>query len=179
MAPVTIIETREMNLADLVTFPGNARRGNVALLRDSIKEHGQYRSLVVRQENDGRYVILAGNHTAEALREEGATTARCEVITCTDIQAKKINVADNRLSDISTNDDQDLMALLTAIAASDEGLFGTGYTEDDIASMINDLPDFEADDLPPSRLDELDPQHCRQCGYDNANNPNDLEPWPS
>lgn len=179
VAPVTIIGTQDIPLADLTPFPGNARRGNVALLRESVKEHGQYRSVVVRRQDDGTLVVLAGNHTVEALREEGAATARAEVITCTDTQAKKINVADNRLSDVSTNDDQDLMALLAEIAASDEGLYGTGYTEDDIAKLIHDLPDFDPDDMPPSRLDELAPNCCRKCGYDNANNPDDLEPWPS
>lgn len=63
--PATWIATRDLPLAGLGRFPGNARRGNVEEIRKSIKRHGQYRAIVVRQ-HDGQHTILAGNHTADA-----------------------------------------------------------------------------------------------------------------
>jgi len=64
--PATWVDTREIPLAELTRFPGNARRGNVAEIRKSLMRHGQYRAVVVRDDN-GAYTVLAGNHTTAAL----------------------------------------------------------------------------------------------------------------
>ena len=46
--PATFVATRELPLSSLARFPGNARRGNVEEIRKSLRRHGQYRAIVVR-----------------------------------------------------------------------------------------------------------------------------------
>lgn len=132
---ITPAGVREIPIADLTRFPGNARRGNVTEIRASVRRLGQYRTIVVRDTGDD-LVILAGNHTADALAAEGHERARCEVITCTDDEARRVNLADNRLADMAEDDTQALALLLAAL---DGDLDGTGYTPhdlDDIADLL-------------------------------------------
>jgi 16S rRNA G966 N2-methylase RsmD len=130
--PVAYTGTRDIPLHDLTRFPGNARRGNVDRIRESIRRHGQYRALVVRDTGD-QLVILAGNHTHDAIRAEGHTTARCELVQCTDDEARRINLADNRLAELGQYDEDALAELLSYL---DEDYEGTGYTAEDVEALI-------------------------------------------
>ena len=164
--------TRDLPIAGLARFPGNARRGNVTEIRASVRRLGQYRAIVVR-DTGTELVVLAGNHTADALAAEGYETARCEVITCTDDEARRVNLADNRTSDIAEDDDRLLAELLATL---DGDLDGTGYTVYDLDKLADELnPDFDPDDGDPPPLDELEPRPCLKCGYDNANDPEGLK----
>jgi len=147
--PAQWIETREIPLGELTPFPGNARRGNVEQIRKSIRANGQYRSLVVRKTDEG-LIILAGNHTFQALGAEGSKTARCEVIDCTDHEARKINLADNRIPELAVDDADALTELLSYL---DDDYEGTGWTEEEVNRFVGlDLPEgfkeFGADDDP-------------------------------
>lgn len=135
-------ETVDVPLNKLARFPGNARRGDVDRIRESIRRHGQYRALVVRDTGDG-LVILAGNHTFDAIKAEGHGSARCEIIECTDDEARRINLADNRLSEIGS---QDLDALAELLSYLDDDYEGTGYTEADVERLLT-----------PPNVEELDP----------------------
>ncbi len=131
--PVQWLETREIPLGELTRFPGNARRGNVAEIRKSIRATGQYRAIVVRHAGDGQLVILAGKHTYDAVGAEGHATVRCELITCTDLEARKINLADNRLSDIALEDSDALVELLCYL---DGDYDGVGWTAEAVDRLI-------------------------------------------
>jgi len=139
--PAVYVETREVPLDELAPFPGNAKRGDVEGIRKSLRRNGQYRSLVVRQVENGPLVVLAGNHTMRALSAEGAGTARCEIVECDDAEARRINLADNRLADIGTYDNDALTELLSYLDGDYEG---SGYTEADIDALIE----------PPQQLPE-------------------------
>ena len=146
--PAKFLATRELPLSELTRFPGNARRGNVAEIRKSLRRHGQYRAIVVRV-HDGRHVILAGNHTADALEAEGHDTARCELIECTDDEARRIALADNKLAELGDYD-SDLLADL--LASLDGDYEGTGWDAQDVDGLADALGDGDgdapADDLP-------------------------------
>lgn len=136
---VTWVATEELPLASLHRFPGNARRGDVRAIRASVRRHGQYRSLIVRR-HDRRHTILAGNHTADALELEGHTTARCEIITCTDTEATRINVADNKIASLGQDDPGALLALIRSF---EDDLAGTGFDLDDVddlAALTGEVP---------------------------------------
>lgn len=143
---VTWIGTREVPLAALSRFPGNARRGDVNAIRESVRRFGQYRALVVRDTGDA-LVILAGNHTRDALDAEGHAAARCEVLTCTDDEARRIALADNRLAELGGYDDADLAALLAAL---DGDYDGTGWTQADYDALLGEEPESrtDPDDVP-------------------------------
>ena len=171
---------RDIPVAELTYFPGNARRGNLAEIRKSVKRLGQYRSVVVRHTPDG-LVILAGNHTVQAMTAEGHQTAWCDVIRCTDDEAIRVNVADNRLSDIAGNDPDELVQLLSYL---DDDYEGTGWSAADVEALIGppDIPPGggDPDDTPeppaepvtqPGDMWLLGP-HRLLCG--DATSPDDL-----
>lgn len=130
--PATYKDTRDVPLDDLTRYPGNARRGDVERIRESLRRNGQYRALVVR-DNGGELTILAGNHTYAALQAEGYASARCEIITCEDDDARRINLADNRLAEIGSYDEDALAELLSYL---DGDYDGTGWTAADVDNLL-------------------------------------------
>lgn len=156
-------------LDELDLFPGNANIGNVSAIGESLIENTQFRDLLVRRV-DGRNVIMAGNHTKLAMVEHGARLCerarlhtqdpdenpacglcvdgepfdgrpRCSVYECTDQDAVRVNIADNRISEFGHRDDQ----LLADLIGSLEDLSGTGYTLHDYESITHRLlePGYE------------------------------------
>lgn len=187
--PARWLATREVALSELARFPGNARRGNVGEIRRSLRRHGQYRAIVVRQCPDGTRVILAGNHTADALQAEGRETARCELIECDDDEARRINLSDNRLGELpdpETGERYDGDELAGLLASLDGDYDGTGWTAEDLAALLDDDPpepagggDPEGSPEPPEEprsapgdLLILGP-HRLLCG--DATNPDDID----
>lgn len=140
----TYIGTRDIPTTDLTPYPGNAKHGDVNAIRGSLRRNGQYRSLVVQSAPDGRQIVLAGNHTLQALILEGHPTARCEIVECDDQTARRINLADNRTADLGGYDTDALVELLSYL---DNDYEGTGYTQKDIDALIEpyDQPPEEGD----------------------------------
>lgn len=130
------VETRMVMLDELTPFPGNARRGDRALLLESLEANGQYRSLIVRELPDGDLVVLAGNNTLAALEDRGDPEARCEIVRCDDATALRVNLVDNRADDRATYDESARRALLDLL---DGELTGSGYDEDDLTSLVTAL----------------------------------------
>jgi ParB-like chromosome segregation protein Spo0J len=130
--PAQWIETRLIPIDELQPFPGNARRGRIKVIQESLQRNGQYRSLVVRQVGEG-LVVLAGNQTMQALLADGRTEARCEIIACSDSEARRINLVDNRANDLSTDDPEALALLLAEIG---DDLPGTGFSAAEVEKML-------------------------------------------
>lgn len=167
---ITVQGTRDIPIADLTRYPGNPRRGNVEQIRASVRRLGQYRPIVVR-DTGTQLVILAGNHTTQALEDEGAAAVRAEVIECSDDEARRINLADNRLAELGGYDDADLAALLQEL---DGDFDGTGWDQDDLDALLDEPPETngDPDDVPelpeepvtkPGDLYQLGP-HRLLCG---------------
>lgn len=149
-APAAYLATRDIPLDELTPFPGNAKRGDVEAIRASLRRNGQYRSLIVREIPNGPLIVLAGNHTMQALAAEGHAAARCEIVQCDDATARRINLADNRTAELGTYDDDALAELITAL---DGDYDGTGYAQDDIDAILNQNEELPAvlsdpDDVP-------------------------------
>jgi ParB-like chromosome segregation protein Spo0J len=130
-------------LADLTPFEGNARRGDVDKIAESLFANGQYKPIVV---NRGTHTktpneVLAGNHTVEAAKSLGWQKIQVVFVDVDRSSAVRINVADNRTSDIATDDTSALIALLQSL----EQLDGTGFTDDDLTALVASLDDSEAD----------------------------------
>jgi DNA modification methylase len=143
---VRYLGTVDLPLAGLAQFPGNARRGDLGVIRASVARHGQYRSIVVRQLDDGSHVIVAGNHTALALAAEGHESVRADVIECDEGEARRINLADNRLAELGGYDDQ---ALADLLASLDGDFGGTGWAAEDLAALLKPEPGrTDPDDVP-------------------------------
>ena len=174
---------QRLALDDLTPYHANPRQGDIGAITDSLRVNTQYRPIVV---NAGTHTnrpleILAGNHTAAAARELGWTHIDAWLIDVTTDQAARIVIADNRTSDIASNDDDALAAILRALVDTPTGLAGTGYDGDDLDALLADdaVPSFEPDDEGLAQLDAMKPRHCQACGYDVANNPDGLAPYAS
>lgn len=129
---ITYLETTDVPVDQLTPYPGNARRGDVPRIQESLRRHGQYRALVV-QKLDGLLIILAGNHTHAALMAEGYATARCEIIACTPDEAARINLADNKMAELGGYDNDALLEILDGLNGDYDG---TGYTQHDIDLLL-------------------------------------------
>ena len=124
---------------DLRLYYRNAKKGNVDEIKKSLGTTGQYRTIVV---NRGTYTareneVLAGNHTLKAARELGWTEIAVNLVDVDDDQARKINLVDNRTSDLGTYDKD----LLAAEIAQLQSLHGSGYSQEDLDRLLADDDD--------------------------------------
>lgn len=140
------VETRMINLDLLQPYPGNARQGDRKVLLESLEANGQYRSLVVRDDRDGSgdLIVLAGNNTLAALEERGDLEARCEIITCDDATALRVNLVDNASNDKASYDDRARAQLIDLL---DGGISGSGYDEDEADSILARFEEPEITEL--------------------------------
>lgn len=113
----------------LKPYGANPRRGNVPLIVDSLTHHGQYRPIVVRAKT---FEVLAGNHTLAAARELGWDTIAATFVECSDDEAARIVLMDNRAGDVGSYDDEVLAELLSSLPDTS----GTGYDDDDLAVLL-------------------------------------------
>lgn len=130
-------------VGDLVPYPGNARRGNIARIAESLQANGQYRPIVVRRGTDE---VLAGNHTLAAAKQLGWDAVAVTFVEVTDDEARRIVLVDNKTNDDAAYDDQELIELLQSLPS----LEGTGFTPDELDLLLT--KDDDTDDL----LDDAD-----------------------
>lgn len=130
MADSTITRTTTVKLTDLKPFPGNSRRGDLDLIRESLRMHGQYRTIVV-QESTG--YVVAGNHTVDAAEAEGWEEIEATFIDVDDAEALAINLVDNRANDMAINDP---LALAEQLQRLNGRFDGTGFTAVDLDALL-------------------------------------------
>lgn len=160
MSQAIHVRTAEMPIKAIRQYPGNAKQGDVAAILESLRSNGQYRAIVVR-EHGGKHTSLAGNHTVLAIALHGRgdcgipakidgkerpcglcrntewdPVARCDVITCDENTALRINLADNRTSELGGHDEHALALLLAEL---DGDLTGTGYSDSDLEDLLTAL----------------------------------------
>ncbi len=126
----------------LTTYPGNARRGDLDAIRESLRRNGQYRPLIVQRSTG---FVLAGNNTMHAMQAEGMAEAEVKWLDVDDEAARRIVIADNRTADLGTYDDRALVTLLREVG---EDLEGTGYDLDDYDDLLAALQEADADNPP-------------------------------
>jgi len=131
---LTVDQVALVPIDDLVEYPGNARRGDLDVIAESIKTNGFY-GVVVRQRSTG--YVLAGNHRFKAAKLAGLESVPVQDVDVDDATARRINLVDNRSNQLAGYDTVALSELLSL--AIDEGsLVGTGFTEEDYADTLVD-----------------------------------------
>lgn len=143
---VTFVALEDMPVGELHPHPENPNRGDLSAIKRSLKKHGQYRTIVAHR--DG--TILAGHHVWMAATELGWPTVRVERVECSVDAARSVLLADNRLAELGPGvHPESLLQLLQSI----ESLDGTGYSDEDLAALENDIepptPNGDPDDAPP------------------------------
>lgn len=150
--PVRIPETLDglrVPIDGLKPYGQNPRKGNVSVIVDSLSRHGQYRPIVVRAKT---FEVLAGNHTLAAARELGWEEIAATFVDCTDDEAARIVLVDNRAADLGSYDDQVLADLLGSLPDLD----GTGFDQTDL-DFLRELGTPHGDDTDlDSALEEAD-----------------------
>ena len=137
---------KQVKLKDLKQYGSNPRVGNVDLIAESLKEHGQFRPLIVNKDN----TILAGNHTYLAMKQLGWKECDVHYVDVDSKQARKIVLVDNRLNDVATYDGELIVEMLDELIETGD-LAGTGFTADDVDDLaaeydeinITDFEEFE------------------------------------
>jgi len=148
----------EVPIDSVQPHPENPRQGDLGSILGSVESNGFYGAVVV-QKSTGR--ILAGNHRWLAAKHAGLTTIPVTFVDVGDVQARRILLADNRTSDLGTYDETQLVSLLKELAASAEGLAGTGYDGDDLDDLIHKLGDGEEGH--PYGREKIT---CPECGHE-------------
>jgi ParB-like chromosome segregation protein Spo0J len=157
---ISILETKSVKLKDLRPYPANPRNGDVDLIRESVRQHGQFRAMVV---NKRSMEVLAGNHLLHAMLAEGFTEGLCHFVDVDDEEAARIVLIDNRASDKAGYDD----GLLAELLQSLPDLSGTGYDDQALAVLVSGDPNFEpVGEDEQGRLDQLKPVTCPNCGHE-------------
>jgi ParB-like chromosome segregation protein Spo0J len=129
--------------------PDNPRRGDLAVITESITTNGFFGACVVQR---GSGHILIGNHRWLAARDAGEPSVPVLWLDVDDNRAHRIMVADNRTAELSAWDNEQLLALLSELSEDGEGLAGVGFSDDDLANLAAHFG-------PPPDLDELIEEH--------------------
>ncbi|ALY10170.1 ParB-like nuclease domain protein [Arthrobacter phage Salgado] len=128
--PVITIET--VPIDSLKTYPGNPRQGDVGRLMNSLREHGQFRPIVVSRRTRR---ILAGNNLTRAAAQLGWDHIGVNWVDVDTDGERRILIVDNRSSDLAGYDPQLLAAALSAITPSSMPET-TGFTLEDLQDII-------------------------------------------
>lgn len=132
-------------------FPGNARRGDVEKIRDSIRENGGLYSALIVQRSTG-YVVI-GNHTWQAAKAEGFERVPVHFMDWDDRTAKHVNLRDNKISDDAT---YSIDALIDQLTADDVDLALAGWTEAELDALVaEEVGDDEDEPETPKSADGL------------------------
>jgi ParB-like chromosome segregation protein Spo0J len=112
--------------------PKNPRIGNVDAVAESLREHGQFKPIVVNRRNG---FIAAGHHTWLAARRNGWDEIQVVWIDVDEQKHLKIMLADNKTSDMGTYDDK----VLAEILASMDDISGTGYSPAELQDLVDSI----------------------------------------
>ena len=135
-------------IGSLVSLKDNPRRGDVDAIAASYKEFGQVKPIVVVQNNDGKYTIIAGNHQFEAARRLGWDSIACTVFEGDANKAMAFSYADNRTSDLGGYDEDLLMNLISEVGHDYSDLMsGLGMDEFEMAAIEDSLSNSESEIL--------------------------------
>lgn len=155
----------------LIPLPGNPRVSDPNVIASSLKEFGQLKPIVVKQNDDGTFTILAGNHTVEAARMLGWTEIAAVAVTDMDEKkARAFALTDNRINELgSTNEHLLHESLMSIMDEYQDYLEVLGWDEFELASIdFHYTPDESSNSsgfVPPVLINRRD-------GADSSNSTN-------
>jgi len=140
-------------ITSLVPLKDNPRRGDVDAIAASYKEFGQVKPIVVTDNGDGRYVIIAGNHQYEAARRLGWDSIACTVFEGDEKKATAFAYADNRTADLGGYDEDLLVQMISEVGGEySELMSGLGIDEFDMAAIEDTVSNAESEILTSSEF---------------------------
>lgn len=153
------LDALRVPIDSLIYYGRNPRQGDVGAIVESLRSNGQFRPIVV---NARTHEVLAGNHTLKAAVELGWTEIAATFVDVDKDRAARIVLADNRLNDVASYDDNALVELLQGLP----DLQGTGYDGDDLDQLLADLGHNNTPEPDEGDADETTTTHeCPECGH--------------
>ena len=179
--------TTKMNLVDidkLIPYINNTKIHSdeqIKKLRASLREFGFVNPVLI----DKDFNILAGHGRVIAAKQEGLKEVPCVLVDyLTDAQKKAYIIADNRIAEDATWDEELLKVELEALDAEAFDLSLTGFDEDELNDLFKEEKVVEDDDYDLTAALEkasfvekgdrwIVGRHVLYCG--DATNPNDVD----
>ncbi len=136
----------------LLPLENNPRRGDIDAIAASYAEFGQVKPIVVKDNGDDTFTVIAGNHQVEAAKKLGWDKIAAVVLEADDERAVAFALADNRTMELGHSEQSQIIDLISQIST-------------DYASLLNDLKwdEFEMAAMDewvernePNENDELD-----------------------
>ena len=151
----------------------NANRGTVrgdGMLERSLQQYGAGRSALA----DRNGVLIAGNKAVAKAQELGIPVQlipsdgktlyviqRTDLDLLTDDQAKELAIADNRAGQLNLDWDPDVLQSFI-----DDGIdLDQFWSEDELAEVLNVVPDVEFPEYTESVEDDVQYSECPECGH--------------
>ena len=150
-ANIKVAGVESVAIGSLTSYPVNPRRGDIDAIASSLAAHGQYRPIVVQSSTN---FVLAGNHTLKAAKKLGWKKIKITRVDVSEEQARKIVLADNRISDLAGYNEPLLKSLLNALPELD----GTGFTASEVETLDRLLSGEQKEPLGTSKTMALDPE---------------------
>jgi DNA modification methylase/predicted nucleic acid-binding protein len=125
-------------------WPGNPRKNDKAVdeVARAIKRFG-WGAPIVAREQDGE--VISGHTRLEAARRLGLDRVPVRFLNLDPADAHLLAIADNKLGEIATWDDDRLAEILAELRAQDVDLLdGTGLSEYEVADLLGDLEAAES-----------------------------------
>jgi len=122
-------------LDSLVEWDANPRDNEAAVaeVAESIRRWG-FGAPIVARAADRR--VIAGHTRIRAARALGLAAVPVRFLDLSDAEARALSLADNRLGEIATWDDEALHEALRALAQEDVDLSGLGWSDAEMAALI-------------------------------------------
>jgi ParB-like chromosome segregation protein Spo0J len=136
-----VTEAEIVPINSIKPHPDNPRKGNVAMIAESLRVNGQYNTILVHRPTR---LVIAGNHTWKAAKSLGWSNIAINWFDGTDAEALEVLLADNRSSDSSVLDD----TAVYSIASSLPSLEGSGYVLEDLTPPSVDLSAYDPPEDP-------------------------------
>jgi hypothetical protein len=119
-------------IGEVTEHPDNPRRGVDSAVAASIEANGFFGAILVHKDTGH---VLAGNTRLRAMRAAGETTVPGFWVDCDEPTARRILLADNRISDLAHYDDTLLLSLLSTVN-EESSLYGTGYDQPSLELLM-------------------------------------------
>lgn len=151
-------------LNSLKLHPDNPRQADCGAIHESVEHNGFYGAIIAQLSTR---TVLAGKHRYITASQLGAKTIPTMWVDVDDATALKIVLADNRVSDRASYDNNILAGVLDQLRESDDWL-GTGWDEEAYQDLLSDLKGIEPSNEPESDDSESAGkahETCPNCGY--------------
>ena len=169
------IENRVIALDALTPHARNYNRhsaAQIADLRESLRQFGQVRSVVVQSDKSGkRYTIVAGHGIAQAAQAEGYTELRADVIphSWSETRVLAYLAADNELGKHADPDADQLAAIVREVMeAEGEALARLAAGEQAALDRIinaDSIPQIDFKEYDETTADDVQYCECPKCGH--------------